>query len=605
MTPDSLQGHVLDGKYRIDQQLGRGGMGAVYLAVHLGTERPVALKVITEEFTNHPEALERFKREAKAAGRLRHPNVVNVTDFGFASFQSKQIAYLVMEYLDGATLSDTLRQGGQMTIEFVVDIVEQICLAIDKAHQQGTIHRDLKPDNIWLEPNGRGGYNVKVLDFGIAKLYEEGLLPAEAQPGTTNLPSSSPKPQSVSENGEGVATELITADIDAPTIIQPQRATDESDIQAPTLLATAYRAGDTDATIRLPAGRATAHDASQAATLFAAADNRTEIEPASALTQVGAVLGTPFYMSPEQCRGEELDPGSDIYSLGVISYQMLGGELPFSGDSPYDVLRQHMLSEPPPLRDKRPEVPKRLAELIESALAKKSADRPMSAAAFAAALRARAEGAGALSRDAAILYSRHFGTLFFVSLRWHTPMIAVTILLFIDALFLRTEIASIRLGPVPVIWIVLFLSLLFGVVTLCGLFVRIVPEMLLYPLNPFGSRALNATKFSALSANLGAYVGMLKTNLSSTDSRGSGLKVVLVTSIVGGSVGLFFGLYMGATDARNGFGDGLLVGLGLLSPLVTALSILFDPVLCLVNVMMYLKARRARGETLKQIAGEQ
>src|SRR5438552_16535055 len=99
-----LIGHVLDEKYRIDKQLGQGGMGAVYLATHLGTERPVALKVIMPQFTSNIEFVERFRREAKAAGLLRHPNVVNVTDFGFTSVGSERIAYLVMEYLTGFNL---------------------------------------------------------------------------------------------------------------------------------------------------------------------------------------------------------------------------------------------------------------------------------------------------------------------------------------------------------------------------------------------------------------------------------------------------------------------------------------------------------------------
>src|SRR5262245_64416846 len=101
-----LIGHILDEKYRMERQLGQGGMGAVYLATHLGTERPVALKVIMPEYMTDSRFVERFKREAKAAGRLRHPNVVNVTDFGFASFGSYQVAYLVMEYLSGCTLGD-------------------------------------------------------------------------------------------------------------------------------------------------------------------------------------------------------------------------------------------------------------------------------------------------------------------------------------------------------------------------------------------------------------------------------------------------------------------------------------------------------------------
>src|SRR5215216_3381265 len=167
-----LPGRTLDGKYHLDKLLGKGGMGAVFLATHLGTKRPVALKVIAPQFMANEEVGERFRREAEAAGRLRHPNVVNVTDFGVALVGRDKLAYLVMEYLDGCSLGDMIKERGQLPLALVVDIVEQICLAIGNAHQQGVIHRDLKPDNIWLQPDQRGGYNVKVLDFGLAKLHD-------------------------------------------------------------------------------------------------------------------------------------------------------------------------------------------------------------------------------------------------------------------------------------------------------------------------------------------------------------------------------------------------------------------------------------------------
>src|SRR5204863_2136247 len=177
--PDFI-GQTLDGKYQMTRELGRGGMGAVYLATHLGTERPVAVKVIAPQFMQREEFVERFQREARAAGRLRHPNVVDVTDFGFSGEDHDRVAYLVMEYLDGCTLSDVLAEENRLPLYWVVDILEQVCGAVNEAHQQGIVHRDLKPDNIWLEPNGLGGYRVKVLDFGIAKMAEAGpALPGE------------------------------------------------------------------------------------------------------------------------------------------------------------------------------------------------------------------------------------------------------------------------------------------------------------------------------------------------------------------------------------------------------------------------------------------
>src|SRR5437870_11324208 len=185
-----LTGEVLDEKYRIEKELGKGGMGSVYLATHLGTGRPVAVKVITPQFMMNDEFVERFRREAKAAGRLHHPNVVNVTDFGFALVDGARIAYLVMEYLDGCTLAEVLAEESKLPIDWVVDIIDQTSSAVEEAHQQGIIHRDLKPDNIWLEPNRRGGYTVKVLDFGLAKLGDIQL--ADAPDGTRSASAPSP-----------------------------------------------------------------------------------------------------------------------------------------------------------------------------------------------------------------------------------------------------------------------------------------------------------------------------------------------------------------------------------------------------------------------------
>src|ERR1700752_2544381 len=165
-------GQTLDEKYHLEQLLGQGGMGAVYLATHLGTDRYVALKLIAPQFMRTDEFVERFKREARAAGRLRHPNVVDVTDFGFAQVKEGRVAYLVMGYLDGCTLGDILAEERNLPLEWVVDILEQVCSAVHEAHQLGIVHRDLKPDNIWLEPNRLGSYRDKGLDFGIAKLAE-------------------------------------------------------------------------------------------------------------------------------------------------------------------------------------------------------------------------------------------------------------------------------------------------------------------------------------------------------------------------------------------------------------------------------------------------
>lgn len=123
-----LIGQTLDSKYLIEKQLGQGGMGAVYKATHLGTSRPVALKVITPQFMANQEFVERFKIEAKATGKLQHPNIVNITDFGFTQLDSDNMAYLVMEFLEGHNLGDFLKSRGKLPLELIVDIVEQICL---------------------------------------------------------------------------------------------------------------------------------------------------------------------------------------------------------------------------------------------------------------------------------------------------------------------------------------------------------------------------------------------------------------------------------------------------------------------------------------------
>jgi serine/threonine protein kinase len=165
-----LTGAVVDGKYRIESLLGRGGMGAVYRAVHAGTDRTVALKVIAGDFAGDQEYVERFRREARACGRLRHPGIVDVTDFGVATHDGRPLPYLVMEFLDGRTLADALREQPRPPLPWVIDVLEQVCSAVEEAHRHGILHRDLKPENVWLDRDRRGVVNVKVLDFGLAKL---------------------------------------------------------------------------------------------------------------------------------------------------------------------------------------------------------------------------------------------------------------------------------------------------------------------------------------------------------------------------------------------------------------------------------------------------
>ncbi|HEX3249613.1 MAG TPA: serine/threonine-protein kinase [Pyrinomonadaceae bacterium] len=415
-------GEVLDEKYRLEHLLGKGGMGAVYLATHLGTERFVALKLISPQFMRNNEFVERFKREARAAGRLRHPNVVDVTDFGFANVKAGKVAYLVMEYLDGCTLGDVLAEEKRLPLEWVADILEQVCSAVHEAHQQGIVHRDLKPDNIWLEPNRLGSYRVKVLDFGIAKLGEVGPPVLDDDPAATII--DDPVPAIAGTNLES-DTLLRGAGDDAHTHNVKAKANGEGagtrlqeSLTNPLLQAADHSAEDDgtllfDQKTNAGAGR-TQHG--------------TTVEHMSALTRVGAIMGTPLYMSPEQCGGGYVDKRSDIYSLGVIAYQMLAGEPPFAGNTSA-VMRAHREQEPQELRERANKIPKRAAGVVMSALSKSPVQRPQTAFAFASTLRGQSEGVGALYRRAFSLYSEYFPKFVKLSLLAHLPVIVTTILL--------------------------------------------------------------------------------------------------------------------------------------------------------------------------------
>lgn len=427
-------GQTLDGKYKIERELGRGGMGTVYLATHLGTERPVAVKVIAPQFMERPEFVERFRREARAAGRLRHPNVVDVTDFGFDETDQGRVAYLVMEYLDGCTLGEILDEEKNLPVGWTLDILEQVCSAVHEAHEQGIIHRDLKPDNIWLEPNQRGGYTVKVLDFGIAKLETQSnggtgehdiqitAAPTFVGSGRETIADrandstlhESASPTAIFGSGTVAAADPSLAGGEAATLIQPV-ATD-SDEDALT------------GNAQVKAGTRLVHKDQLTGD---ASDSRRSSESTlatKALTRVGAVLGTPLYMSPEQCRGEKLDARSDVYSLGVIAYQMLAGEPPFRGDFT-SIMDSHRLVPPPPLAVKG--LRRKLKREIMSALAKDPDDRPQSAEAFATRLRSRSEGIFGLLRRAGMIYTEHITKFIGLSALFHIPMMVFTLLLIV------------------------------------------------------------------------------------------------------------------------------------------------------------------------------
>ena len=263
--PDSLVGTTLAGKYRIDARMNEGGMGTVYRGTHVLMDKTVAIKVLRPSLAADEKIVARFSREARAASRITHPNAISVTDFG--EDESGHV-FLVMEYLSGKTLRHVIRDEGPLPLARVVDITRQIGDALNAAHEQGVIHRDLKSDNIMLIDTMTGDH-AKVLDFGIAK---------------------------INEPDGGVDTNLT----------------------APNL-----------------------------------------------------VIGTPQYMSPEQCsQDSEIDARSDIYSLGVILFEMLVGHVPFSGDSPTIVMMKHLQEPVPSILEERNDVPASVARVVARAMAK-------------------------------------------------------------------------------------------------------------------------------------------------------------------------------------------------------------------------------------------
>jgi serine/threonine protein kinase len=288
---DPLAGRVLDEKYRLDERLGEGGMGTVYRATHLLIDRPVAVKVLHPRFVEDEAAQERFRREARAAGRLQHTNAVTVTDFGRTA---DGFVYIVMELLEGRNLREMLAFESPLESRRAVALMLQVAAAVEAAHESGVIHRDLKPANIFIVQPKNAPPLVKVLDFGIAKL---------------------------------------------------------------------------------------------------AADTVDDSEQ-HALTQTGVMIGTPRYMSPEQCDGAHLTPASDVYSLGVILYEMLTGKPPFTGPSPLAVALQHSSKPPQPPTELVAHIPLELERVVLHALEKKPANRPPDAGAFRLELQAAATRAG-------------------------------------------------------------------------------------------------------------------------------------------------------------------------------------------------------------------
>jgi serine/threonine-protein kinase len=274
---DPLVGQTLNGTYLIQKKIGSGGMGEVYRALHTKLDAPVAVKIVKPALLGHASMVHRFQREARAASRLRHPNVVAVTDFGQTGDGT---LFMVMEYVGGRSLAQVIADEAPLGERRVVHIGAQILAALVEAHANQVLHRDLKPENVMVEARRGAPDSVKVLDFGIAKVLAAGAS-------------------------------------------------------------------------------------------------------ASTLTQAGLVCGTPGYMSPEQLRGGEVDARTDLFSLGVVLYEMLTHKLPFDAQTPMEMLHRH-LSEPVPApgeRRGRPVSPA-LEVVVLRALSAARDERPPSAEAM-------------------------------------------------------------------------------------------------------------------------------------------------------------------------------------------------------------------------------
>jgi eukaryotic-like serine/threonine-protein kinase len=284
---DTLIGTVFDGRYRIVRKLGAGGMADVYLAEDQELGRPVAIKILNDRHAADDQFIERFRREAKNAAGLSHPNIVSIYDRGTA----EGTYYIAMEFLDGRSLKEMIVGRGPAPVKTAIDYARQILAAIGFAHRNGIVHRDIKPHNVLVSPEGR----LKVTDFGIA------------------------------------------------------------------------RSG------------------------------------ASQMTEVGSIIGTAQYLSPEQARGSPVDQTSDLYSVGVVLYEMLTGQVPFTGDTPLEIAMKHLSAVPKPPSELRPDVPHDLDLVVLRALAKNPEERYQTAEEMDADLARVAEGlpVGAETADAA------------------------------------------------------------------------------------------------------------------------------------------------------------------------------------------------------------
>jgi serine/threonine-protein kinase len=280
---------VIANRYELGDRLGFGGMSTVHLAFDRRLERQVAVKLLAEHLADDPQFVSRFRREALAAARLVHPNIVQVFDFGFDEASGRH--FIVMEYIRGRSCAELLRDQGKLPLDEALFIIDQACRGLEHAHRHGVVHRDVKPGNLLRSDEG----TVKLADFGIAKAGEE----------------------------------------------------------------------------------------------------------ASRITQVGSVLGTAAYLSPEQAAGEEATPRSDVYALGVVAYQLLSGRLPYEAQSLTELALRQQRERPPMLDELDPTIPHQIARAVARALELEPERRFQSAAEMREALTAGTTAGADLDETAA------------------------------------------------------------------------------------------------------------------------------------------------------------------------------------------------------------
>jgi len=329
-TPITQEQRVIGDRYRLVRQIASGGMATVWEAEDMVGGGRVAVKILAEALASDEQFVERFRREARAAAGLSHANVARFLDFG----EGEGAPFLVMELIEGETLAAKLRREGALDPAMAVRIAGAVAAALQAAHDEGIVHRDVKPGNIMVTPEG----DIKVLDFGIASAAW-----------------------------------------------------------------------------------------------------------AASLTGTGFTIGTATYLSPEQASGERATPASDVYALGVVTYEMLTGQPPFTGDSPVAIASAHIHAKVRPVRELAPNVPAGIAQICERALEKDPADRPASAAGFASLLDGQqtelfARPAGTPPTEVLPVVARHGRW------RWLTPLAALVTLAVLAAL-LSSAFGNGRLRP--------------------------------------------------------------------------------------------------------------------------------------------------------------